>query len=135
VGLRYLTVAHQVRKVLDERMAANGLSLARWKVLETLAGTGSIRQKSLAEQLGLAQRSVTQAVEGLASDGLVERMTDPADGRAKLVTLTAKGSAALAASTTVGDQMLRRMFGSLDRQQRASLAALLDAIGDATGKA
>jgi DNA-binding MarR family transcriptional regulator len=133
VGLRYLTVAYQVRKVLDEHMTASGLSLARWKVLEVLERNGSIRQKSLAEELGFAQRSVTQAVEGLASDGLVERMADPADGRAKLVTLTDKGAAALAASTKAGDQVLQRIFGALDPQRRAFLDELLDVVGNATG--
>jgi DNA-binding MarR family transcriptional regulator len=135
VGLRYLVLAQRVRKTLDRHMLASGLSLARWKVLEVLEGHGSIRQKSLAEELGLAQRSVTQAVEGLASDGLVERTADPADGRAKLVTLTDEGAVLLAASTAVGEQVLRRIFGSLDHQQLVYLDGLLGAIDSATGKA
>jgi DNA-binding MarR family transcriptional regulator len=135
VGLRYLVLAQRVRKTLDRHMLASGLSLARWKVLEVLEGKGSIRQKSLAQELGLAQRSVTQAVEGLAGDGLVERTADPADGRAKLVTLTDEGSAVLAASTAVGEQVLRRIFGSLDHQQLVYLDGLLGAIDSATGKA
>jgi DNA-binding MarR family transcriptional regulator len=133
LGLRYLTLAYRVRKVVDKHMIASGLSLARWKVLEILDGKGSIRQKALAQELGFAERSVTQAVESLASDGLVERMPDPADGRAKLVTLTDEGAAALAAGTKAGAQVLQRIFGTLDRKQLASLDALLNAIDDAAG--
>ena len=133
LGLRYLTLAYRVRKVVDKHMIASGLSLARWKVLEILQGTGSIRQKALAQELGFAERSVTQAVESLASDGLVERMPDPADGRAKLVTLTDEGTAALAAGTKAGAQVLQRIFGTLDPQQLASLDELLRVIDNAAG--
>lgn len=132
VGLRYLSLAHRVRKVLDEHMVTSGLSLARTKVLQVLEANGSIRQTSLAQELGFAQRSITQAVEGLERDGLVERASDPADGRAKLVTLTAEGASALAASTAAGDELLRRVFGTLDRKQLGSLDELLTAIDAAT---
>jgi DNA-binding MarR family transcriptional regulator len=82
VGSRYLSVAYRVRKVLDEHMIASGLSLARAKVLQVLAENGSLRQTSLAEELGFAQRTVTQAVEALARDGLVKRTPGPpATGR------------------------------------------------------
>jgi DNA-binding MarR family transcriptional regulator len=133
LGLRYLTLAYRVRKVVDKHMISSGLSLARWKVLEILDGKGSIRQKALAQELGLAERSVTQAVESLASDGLVERMPDPADGRAKLVTLTDEGAAALAAGTKAGAEVLRRIFGTLDRRQLARLDELLNVIDNAAG--
>ena len=135
VGSRYLAVAYRVRKVLDEHMIASGLSLARAKVLQVLAENGPLRQSSLAEELGFAQRTVTQAVEALARDGLVERTSDPIDGRAKLVTLTAEGTAALTASTGAGDEVLEGIFGALDREQLASLDDVLEAIEVATARA
>jgi DNA-binding MarR family transcriptional regulator len=132
LGLRYLTLAYQVQ--VSKHMISSGLSLARWKVLEILDAKGSIRQKALAQELGFAERSVTQAVESLAGDGLVERMPDPADGRAKLVTLTDEGAAALAAADKAGAEVLQRIFGTLDRKQLASLDKLLNVIDDAAGE-
>jgi DNA-binding MarR family transcriptional regulator len=134
LGLRYLVLAQQVRKVLDKHMVDSGLSLARWKVLEVLGRTGSIRQTELAQELGFAPRSVTQAIEGLASDGLVARMLDPGDGRAKLVALTDEGVAALAAGTEAGERKLRRIFGTLDRKQLACLDEVLGAIDNAASE-
>jgi len=133
VGLRYLSVAYRVRKVLNEQMTTSGLSLARAKVLQVLERNASIRQTSLAQELGFAQRSVTQAVESLERDGLVARESDPTDGRAKLVTLTTEGAAALAASTDAGNQALQKIFGTLDRKQLAQLDELLTGIDEATG--
>jgi DNA-binding MarR family transcriptional regulator len=133
VGLRYLSVAYRVRKVLDAQMTSSGLSLARTKVLQVLERNTSIRQTSLAQALGFAQRSVTQAVEGLERDGLVKRESDPTDGRAKLVTLTPEGAAALALSTEVGNHVLQRILGTLDRKQLSQLDNLLEAIDAAAG--
>jgi DNA-binding MarR family transcriptional regulator len=134
-GLLYLSVAYRVRRVLDQHMMASGLSLARSKVLGVLAQNGSLRQAALAQKLGMAQRSVTQAVESLARDGLVGRTADPADGRAKLVSLTAQGSAVLAASADTGEHVLRQIFGSLDREQLASLEELVKVIDGAANGA
>jgi DNA-binding MarR family transcriptional regulator len=133
LGLRYLSLADRVRKVADKHMITRGLSLARWKVLEILDAKGAIRQRALAQELGYAERSVTQAIESLADDGLVERMPDPADGRAKLVTLTDEGASALAAGDEAGAEVLQRIFGALDRKQLASLDKLLNVIDDAAG--
>jgi len=134
VGLRYLYLAYRLRKVLDERMTTGGLSLARTKMLQVLERKGTLRQTALADELGFAQRSVTQAVEALARDGLVERKPDPADGRAKLVTLTHDGAAALEAGTHAGEQVLQRIFGTLDEKQLTSLDELLEVIDIATDR-
>jgi DNA-binding MarR family transcriptional regulator len=132
VGLRYLSTAYRVRRVVDEHMMAGGLSLARTKALRVLDRKGPLRQASLAAELGMAARSVTQAVEALERDGLVERGSDPADGRAKMVVLTEEGSKALAMGTAAGEQVLQRIFGALGQKQLDTLDTLLTAVDDAT---
>src|SRR5882757_804065 len=97
VGLRYLSSAYQVRRLVDEHMVAHGLSLSRTKMLQMLELRGPSQQAVLAEALDLAPRSVTQTLEGLERDGLIKRRRDPADRRGKLVTLTPAGTSALAA--------------------------------------
>jgi DNA-binding MarR family transcriptional regulator len=117
-----------MRRVVDDHMTTGGPSLARTKVLQILARHGSLRQTALADELGHAPRSVTQAVDALERDRLVERAVDPDDRRCKLVTLTPAGAVALAAGTTAGEHVLRRIFGTLDHQQLASLNELLNTI-------
>lgn len=128
VGLRYLSLAHRVRRLVDDKMVAGGLSLARVKILRILDETGPQRQVSLAESLGQAPRSVTQAVEALERDGLVVRTADPEDQRAKLVALTPAGVDSLAAGVTAGDQALVEIFGALGPTRLARLGKLVDAL-------
>ena len=128
VGLRYLSLGYHLRRVVDDGMTTGGLSLARTKVLQVLDRRGTVRQSVLAEELGQAARSVTQSVEALEREGLVERTPDPDDGRSKLVRLTTQGAKALTAGTAAGEQVLREDFGAMRREQLAALDELLDAL-------
>ncbi|MEV0484579.1 MarR family winged helix-turn-helix transcriptional regulator [Streptomyces sp. NPDC050508] len=128
VGLRYLSLGHHLRKTVDDTMTAAGLSLARTKVLQVLELRGAVRQSILAQDLGQAPRSVTQSIEALEREGLIERTPDPDDGRSKLVRLTPKGAKALTAGTAAGEEALRKVFGPLGHEQLAALDRLLDTI-------
>ena len=128
IGLRYLAVGHYLRRVVDSDMTAGGLSLARTKVLEVLARRSPLQQAELADALGHAPRSVTQSVEALERDGLVERKPSPTDRRSKLVTLTPKGAKSLASGTTAGEDVLREIFGALGDDELTLLDKLLDTI-------
>jgi len=96
VALHYLTTSARLRRLVDEHMARNGVSHARTKILQVLAGCGPIKQARLAAELGLAARSITQAVEAMERDGLVWRGLDDTDRRAKVVMMTEAGARALA---------------------------------------
>ncbi|MEW2494305.1 MarR family transcriptional regulator [Streptomyces nodosus] len=132
VGLRFLSVAHQVRETVDQHMAGAGLSLSRTKMLRVLAERGALHQAELAEALGQAPRSITQALQALERLHLVTRTTDPTDQRRKTVTLTDTGQAALTAGEQAGEQILQRLFGSLDPRRLAELETLLTAVDTAT---
>jgi DNA-binding MarR family transcriptional regulator len=134
VGLRYLTLGYHLRRVVDDRMTAGGLSLARTKVLQALERRGPLRQTALAEELGHAPRSVTQSIEALERAGLVERTPVPGDRRSKLVTLTPAGTKALADGAAAGSAVLREIFGALDDEQVTELDRLLAAVEGAMGE-
>jgi DNA-binding MarR family transcriptional regulator len=60
------------------------------------AEPGGSRLTDLARQAGLTKPTVLAAVDDLERLGYVERVPDPADRRAKLVCLTARGASAAA---------------------------------------
>jgi DNA-binding MarR family transcriptional regulator len=128
-----LTSAYDLRKRVDEGMVAGGLSLARTKVLQVLAEAGPLRQGALADELGFAARSVTQAVQSLERDGFLDRIPDPEDGRVKIVCLTGQGSTALTAAWAAGQRVFEDVFGALGPERLADLDFLLDAVEAALG--
>lgn len=50
-----------------------------------------IRPARLADRLRITPRAVTDVVDALASNGLISASPDPADRRAKILTITEKG--------------------------------------------
>jgi DNA-binding MarR family transcriptional regulator len=130
-GERFLAVFHRMHRAADERMSACGLSMARTKVLRHLAVTGPVRPGTLASVCGVVPHSITDIVDGLERDGLAERQPDPADRRAKLISLTAKGATALTTAAATREQLLNQLFGALDETERQQLHDLLDRLDNA----
>lgn len=78
----------------DELARPAGLTSARWQVLGVIDhGPATVAQ--VARTMGLTRQSVQQTTDALVHDRLVARTTNPADRRAKLLTLTPTGHTAL----------------------------------------
>lgn len=87
----------EFRKVYAQaaEMASPGMLPATFKVLSSIQRAGSISVSGLAERLTADKGQVSRSVTELEELGLVERTTDAADGRIKLITLTELGLARL----------------------------------------
>ncbi|WP_299131998.1 MarR family transcriptional regulator [uncultured Amaricoccus sp.] len=87
------------RRVTDARL---GVTPAEARVLAHVARGAPIRQHLLAERLGVAQMSLTGFLDRLQAAGLVERVSDPEDRRAKRVRLTPAAEAVLEGVAAAG---------------------------------
>jgi DNA-binding MarR family transcriptional regulator len=69
------------------------VTMPEYDVLYTLTGfpAGHARLRDVAQNVRLSQPGLSRLVERMESDGLVQRMRDPEDGRGTLVGLTDKG--------------------------------------------
>lgn len=88
--------AHQLLMArIDRALRPFDLSFARYEMLRLLAftKTGMLPMASAIARLQVHATSVTNTVERLSRDGLVERERHPGDGRAALLVLTDLGRA------------------------------------------
>jgi DNA-binding MarR family transcriptional regulator len=118
----------RMRRLVDLKLNTCSLSLSRTKLLSELSRDGPLHQGTLATTFALAPRTVTELVDTLERDGLVERRTDPADRRARLVQLTPAGEQARAQADDIRKQIIDRVLGSLTETQRADLFSTLHLI-------
>ncbi|PLR31297.1 MarR family transcriptional regulator [Chimaeribacter californicus] len=123
-----LSVMRLLRKRVDAAMAKQGLSLARGALLCAVQQGGQCRPGELAVQLGLSPRSITDALDAMEQDGLVTRQRHPTDRRAQLVSLTAKGEAALHQAEVPRLLAIEQLLSGLDDNQRGQLLAALRVI-------
>ena len=94
---------------------------------------GGTRLSVLAERAGVAKQTATALVDRLESAGYVERVPDPADGRARLVQLTRRGEqvipVARAEEQRIEDEWAGHLGPRRMRQLREALT-MLRAITD-----
>ena len=112
-------------RLMDRLMATSGASLARTKLLAYIAEEGPLRSADVVDHFGHAPRTVTEAIDALERDGLVRREPDRDDRRAKRISITAAGLAAIAASEPVQCAFVEQVFAALDSEERATLGALV----------
>ncbi len=121
---------HALRRFLafSERAAReHGLTPSQHQLLLAIrghAGTGDATSdpslSDLAEVLQLKLHSVGELADRAVENGLVERRSDPADGRRSLLSLTDEGRSQLDALSVLHRRELRRF--------RVELAAILDEL-------
>jgi DNA-binding MarR family transcriptional regulator len=81
------------RAVDEDLERRSGLGLTRYVVLMRLseAPGRALRMSDLAEAVSISPSRMTRVIQAMASEGLVTREVEPADGRASLAALTVKG--------------------------------------------
>ena len=132
VGWRLWRAARQWKAEFEAGMRAAGhawMTEARGAVIGHLRG-GGVPQTELAAALGISKQAVQQMVDELAAEGVVERVSNPADARGKLVRFTAKGAEALAVSNAVKQQIEQGYRERLGAERFAALVAALYALND-----
>lgn len=125
-----LARAHRALSTLAESsIAATGLCLTDFMVLEALLHKGPLTIGAIQEKVLLATGSMTAAVDRVENKGLVIRTTTKADRRARVLQLTAEGQkvAKLAYDTHARD--LERQMEVLSADEKQQLGDLLKKLG------
>jgi DNA-binding MarR family transcriptional regulator len=97
----------------DRLAAPAGQTSARWQVMGVVDHE-PLTVAAVARRMGLRRQSVQRTADLLVADGVAEYLDNPADRRAKLLTLTSSG---------------RRAVRRIERAQRAWARELGEAVG------
>jgi DNA-binding MarR family transcriptional regulator len=129
-----MRVQQVLLSAVDAALRPHGLTFARYEALVLLVFSrhGSLPMSVMGQRLQLHPTSVTNIVDRLQADHLVERNNHPTDRRTTLVTITEAGQqrqkAATVALTDIGFGLV-----GLDDAQTAQLTALLTQVRRAAG--
>jgi DNA-binding MarR family transcriptional regulator len=126
-----LHAAYAVEHDVETKLGAVGLSLAKLAALKTLSESGeSLPLSQLAERLSCVKSNITQLVDRLEADGLVQRQSDPNDRRSRLATLTAAGRKACREGLRVQQEAEQKLLRKLTAAESRMMADLLAKITD-----
>ena len=118
-----------LRRSFDRAMTERGASLAQTKVLMYIRKRpGTARAADIAEFLDVAPRTVTEALDVLERDGLIQRVPDAEDRRVKRLTITPAGEAAVAVTEPLRRELCARALAPLNPGEREHFHAALQKL-------
>src|ERR1700754_4053916 len=99
----------------------DALSASAALVLNRINREGPMRLTALAEAEGASQSGMTQLVQRMERQGLLERWSDPDDGRASLVMLGEAGRRNFEARADVRRQRIAELLPAVSRDDQVAL--------------
>lgn len=106
------------------------LDPASYALLLLIQDAGPLRGMDLAERTGLDKSTISRQLASLVELGLLERVPDPDDRRARLLQLSEEGQQRLAYARAVRSKHLRKRFADWPTHDLRELARLLSRLND-----
>jgi DNA-binding MarR family transcriptional regulator len=124
---KLLHTAALVEARIEAALAGTGLSISKFAALDRLMKASEpLLLTRLAQQLSCVKSNITQLVDRLEADGLVERKDDPEDRRSILAAITDEGQR----HYEIGDRILagtsKDLLKSFKKDELELLNNLLD---------
>jgi DNA-binding MarR family transcriptional regulator len=136
LGFLLAKASQRWNELLAEGFAAEGFPEVRpsyGSVLVPLLEEDGLRMGEIARRSRLSKQTVTTLVRLCEREGLVERAPDPADGRATIVSLTAKSRAFEPAAERVLARLERETDARLGPRRAATTRRALAELAELDG--
>src|SRR5437764_158332 len=129
-----MRVQQIIQSAVDGALRPHGLTFARYEALVLLCFSqrGSLPMRVMGDRLQLHPTSVTNIVDRLEQDGLVQRTPHPTDRRTTLVEITDDGRDLMKKATEAVTEIDFGLRGVTERQTRL-LPELLGKVRHAAG--
>ena len=109
-------------------LAKTGLTEQKWRGLRVLHAVGEVELSRLAQEACLMLPSLTRMFKQMEEDGLVNRRSDPVDGRRSLAAITGDGREILTAYAQESQDILASFRKRLGEEKHKQLLELLDEL-------
>ena len=116
-------------RYVEQRVAAEGLCLSDFEVLEVLLHKGPITISDIGGKVLLANASMTSVIDRLDGRGFVTRKSNDKDRRIRMIELTTQGHAFISDLYPRHAQDLESVMQVLDLAERNQLRASLKKLG------
>ena len=118
ISVSLVLAARRWRSMLDEHLRTIGQSAARMEAMGAIMNSPSLSaQVDIAKRLRIEGPTMTQMLDTLEKDRLVERLPDPNDRRTKQLRLTAEGERVLEQIFEIADALRDRLLDGFTAEE------------------
>jgi MarR family transcriptional regulator for hemolysin len=126
IGVEATLLGRRWRRRIDDRLRASGLTHARWQVLLSLSRVeDGVRQRELADRLGVGGPTIGRHLEELERLGLIERYPRPGDRRAQCVRLAARSKPLMERIEAIVAALQRDLLGDVSGEALETCLTIL----------
>ncbi|HVF69314.1 MAG TPA: MarR family transcriptional regulator [Xanthomonadales bacterium] len=127
-GLLQGKAYHRLHAALTQTLNPYNVSLPEWKLLGQLHEHGKIRLADLADRLSYDPPMVTKLAKMLEKKGFLQRLPDPHDERAKLVSITKNGNSLVLQIEPIAKKRLAQILNGVTKDELLIYIKVLTAI-------
>jgi len=114
-----------LKRNVRDQASPQGITKTQWFILRHL-WKKPCTIGELAEKLEVRSSSMSQMIDRMELAGLVQRTTDPQDGRTKIVMLNDAGKNHLETITNAGVELLSDPFSKFSKEEQQLVVELLE---------
>lgn len=132
IGMLLTDVSRLLRGAFDRRISASGLGVTpgEARALIQVAATEGIKQAEIAVRMGIEPMTLSTYLDRLEALGLVTRIPDPGDRRAKNVVVTDAADPLLTGVKREVRDLMDQVADGLDSEGREALRISLKGLRD-----
>ena len=121
--------SRQWRMAIDELLQPFGLTDANWlPLLHVSRNKMPMRQKDLAESVGIECSTLVRLIDALDHAGLIKRLPDGEDRRAKILSLTPRGSIVIEQVEAATAIVSQQIFAGISDEELMVALNVIDRI-------
>lgn len=128
------TFMHRSMRGFNQFAKTAGLSMPQLNILMQLHYKGSCGMSEISERFDITAAAASQLVEKLVHADYLDRTEDPSDRRAKLLTLSIKGSQLVEQAIEKRYRWMDDLAGTLSAEDQKKVSAALILLTDAARK-
>lgn len=125
IWLRMIKIAQKITRAAEEPLREANITAPQMQVLARLYRVNGQIQQSIAEDLHVTKGNISQLIEKLESNRLVERRKE---GRKTRVFLTEAGLQTIEELLPSHDAFIEKNFSSLTKEEQMQLLSLLSKL-------
>lgn len=130
LGFLVHEVARLMKRRFEDEARRLDLTLPQWRTLNQIAMDEGVTQAQLAANLDVDPMTMSGILNRLERRGLIDRLTDPADSRAKLARLTPAGERLAETARAVGLATYQSAVEGISAHDQQLAIAVLSTMRD-----